>query len=177
MVMQNAQNTATPTQVIDTPIPDGEPTPELLPTPSPEPRATPGENEEIAFKQEDAIQVEYYDIVNDKTIIKEYKTDGENGAQAAIDAINEIVLKDLLGGGEIVPNSIIFSGGNLFIDFPSEIYDLNLGSAGEDVLLNAIADTYLNNVEGIKGVFYTVDGEAYQSDHIEVLKDVAFKTK
>ncbi|MEG1860050.1 MAG: GerMN domain-containing protein, partial [Christensenellaceae bacterium] len=110
-------------------------------------------------------------------VTKEYQTDGKNSADAAFKAVNEVFLKDLLGSKGITVNSVLFSDGNLFIDFPKKIYELNLGSAGESSFLESIADTYLNNVEGIKAVYYTVDKEAYASENIELLKDTPYKKK
>ncbi|MEG0630743.1 MAG: GerMN domain-containing protein [Christensenellaceae bacterium] len=162
-----------------TPMPT--PTVTLAPTPTPkrtpQPTATPGKTEKVKYKDKE-ITFKYYDVAEEANVEVNYAVDeGDTSPKTVIDAVNAMVLKDILGGKEIKTNSIKFSDGNIFVDFTKDIYNLNLGSAGENAVLDSIADAYLNNVEDIKAVYYLVDGEAYESEHIEGIKGRPYKTK
>ena len=44
-------------------------------------------------------------------------------------------------------------------------------------MLEAIADAYLNNVEEVNAIYYSVNGEDYSSGHIIQGKDQPFKLR
>lgn len=140
--------------------------------------ATPGaETEEIKYI-DDTIRFTYYDVALEKDVEAAYPIDRENaGPEAALEAVNKEFLAGIAGGQQVKANSVLFSDGNLFIDFTSDIYGLDIGSAGEKTLLDSIADAYLNNVENIKAVFFSVDGAGYTSENIEIPKDESYKEK
>ncbi|MEG0630765.1 MAG: hypothetical protein RR459_07585 [Christensenellaceae bacterium] len=171
--ISSEQGTAT----IATPIPSDK-APELLVTPTPLPTATAGKNENVPYKDKQSIEVKYYDEGSQKTVVKEYKPAKNAGnAQAAMDAVNETISKDLLGGKKLETNTVVYTDGNAFIDFKGTVYDKMSMSAVENSVLEAIADAFLNNVDGIKGVYYSVDGKPYSSQHIEIPQDQPYKTK
>lgn len=149
----------------------------LEPTPTPAPTATPGEDQPITYTDSETIVIRYYDVVADKDVTREYETGGDGTNKTAFDAVNDLYLKDVLGGEGLAVNAITYTDGNVFVDFTSSIYDLGMGSTGEMALLDSIANAYLNNVEGIKGVYFLVDGTTYSSDHIEIPANEPYKVK
>lgn len=145
-------------------------------TPTPVVTATPGVDQPIDYKSKEKIVIDYYDVVSEKTVTKEYEIGTGESNRTAFDAVNEIYLKDLLESKNgIQVNSVTHTDGNVFIDFTDSIYQTNFGSTGEVALLDSIADAYLNNVEGIKGVYYTVNGKPYSSGHIEIPANQPYK--
>lgn len=146
-------------------------------TPSVPVSATPGPSEEVAYKDQ-TIMFEYYDVAEEKMVEANYTIEeGSASVETALEAVNKAYIEDVMGSEGVAVHSIVFSEGNIFIDFTSSIYGLNLGSGGEIALLDSIADAYLNNVVGAKAVFYTVDGGDYASGHIEIPKGEAYKVK
>lgn len=143
-------------------------------TATPIPRATPGQDEPVAYTGEQ-LEIKYYDAGQDKTVTEYYDVAEGEGSQAALNAVNDLFLKGAFG--EIGVNEIIHTDGNIFIDFDDSIYNLSAGSASEYPALEAIADAYLNNVEGIKGVYFTVNGSGYSSMNLEFDADEPFKMK
>jgi len=146
-----------------------------LETPEPVPTATPGKDEPITYNDSDVIVIKYYDVVADEDVTKEYEVSGDENNQTAFDAVNDLYLKDVLGGEGLEINSVTYTDGNVFVDFTPSVYELGVGSTGELALLDSIADAYLNNVDGIKGVYYLVDGQPYSSDHIEIPANEPYK--
>lgn len=65
--------------------------------------------------------------------------------------------------------------GTVTVDFAPGIYLAELSSADEYQMLEAIADSYLRNVDGIQSVFYTVEGEPYRSEHLELEEGQPYK--
>jgi len=155
----------------ETPSPS--PTIETVEIPSPVPEETPGNEEVIKFEDQNRISFEYYDINSDSKIEKEYDTNGKATKETPLEVVNQA----LLGEDAVKANSIVLTNGNLFIDFDESIYDLRAGSSTEGALLDAIADAYLNNIQGIKAVYYSVNGESYATGHYELDKGQPYKTK
>lgn len=150
---------------------------EIEATPTPIVTATPGPDEPITYKDKQKITVKYLDLETNQTKTQAYETEESDSGQAAFDAVNEVYIKGALGAKGIKINSVVFSNGNVFVDFTDSIYSLNMGSNGEYAVMEGVANTYLENVEEIKGVYYTVNGETYSSDHIELMKDQPYKQK
>ncbi|MEA5003745.1 MAG: GerMN domain-containing protein [Christensenella sp.] len=145
--------------------------------PSVEVTATPGQPEDVKYNGK-SIKIEYYDLVQQKQVETSYEIQGdEKSPEVAMEAVNKAYLEGVLGTSGIKTNSVIYSDGNIFIDFTSDIYEISLGSEGEIALLDSIADAYLNNIDAAKAVFFTVDGKGYASGHIEIKKNEAYKVK
>lgn len=141
--------------------------------PSPVPVQTPGVPQDFSYDDSEQIIVKYRDEETQQEEEAVYEIAGDASNESALDAVNEVIF----GEEKIKANSIIFSNGNLFIDFDESIYNMNLGSSGEGDVLEAIADSYLNNVQDIQAVYYSVNGEDYSSGHIIQSKDQPFKTR
>lgn len=137
--------------------------------------ATPGPAESFAYTDEDQITVQYYDMETEQEQQVQYPVTDATDPLAVVDGVTA-ALHDVLDGQHIKVSSTNYSDGNLFIDFDRSIYDLGMSSGEENQVLNSIADTYLSNVEGIKAVYYTVDGATYQSEHTQLAPGEAYKT-
>ncbi|MEG2882369.1 MAG: GerMN domain-containing protein [Christensenella sp.] len=150
---------------------------EVAATPTPIVTATPGADVPITYNKEKSITVKYLDLETNEIVSKEYKVADDESNATAFDALNEVYIKGVLKSNNIGVNSVVFSDGNVFVDFTDSIYNLNMGSNGEYAILEGIADTYIENVEGIKGVYFTVNGGTYASEHMELMKDQPYKQK
>lgn len=170
---QNTQQTGS--DDVTVPSVSSEPTPTIETTqiPSRVPVQTPGVAGKIEFKDSKQITVKYSDLNTQEEKEQIYEMPEGSAENAGIEAVNQI----LFGETRVMVNSITLTDGNLFIDFDQSIYETGLGSSGEETLLTTIADTYLNNVEDVNAVYYSVDGENYSGGHIVQDKDQPFKTR
>lgn len=147
---------------------------EPVATATPVPRATAGESEDVTYNS-NVIEVVYNDPEDGKTYTESYDAGENAGADAALDAVNELLLKGKFG--DIGFNKVVKTGSNIFIDFDESVYNLEQYPLLEQPTLEAIADAYLNNVEGVTGVYFTVNGSGYSSMNIEYDADEPFKMK
>lgn len=143
-------------------------------TPVPVFTATPGPAESFSYSG-DTINVRYYDMETMQAHATHYPVSDKSDPQAVLDGVQS-AYESLLGSGSVKINGATYSDGNLFVDFDPSIYSLGIGSAGERQVLESIADTYLTNIDGIRAVFYTVNGEPYNSENISTSQNEAFKT-
>ncbi len=171
---ETVQETVAATQ---TPSATMSPMASATPTPSESPSPSPSVSSDPVTYADNKIEFEYYDVEQDKNVDATVEVEGEGDVQSAIDAVNEAYVKKVLGETGIETNSIVYTGGNVYVDFTDSVYNMNLGSTGESALLESIADAYLNNVEGIQAVYFSVNGYDYSSGHIEFSKDEPYKTK
>lgn len=144
-------------------------------TPVPVFTATPGPSESFAYADSDTINVRYYDMANQKAVSTQYPVSDASDPQVVLEGV-QAAYSDILGDQNLKINSATMSDGNLFVDFDPSIYDLGIGSAGERELLESVADTYLTNVSGIQAIFYTVNGEPYNSENISLGENESYKT-
>lgn len=147
---------------------------EPVATATPVPRATAGESESVAYKN-NSVEVVYNDPEDGQTYTETYEVGEDAGADAALNAVNELVLKGKFG--DIGVNNVVRTGNNIFVDFDDSVYNLAQDPLLEYPALEAIADAYLNNVDGVSGVYFTVNGGGYSSMNIEYDADEPFKTK
>lgn len=76
---------------------------------------------------------------------------------------------------KIIINSITENGSGLHIDFAgNSIPAVSMGSSEEEACLISIAETLLKNHPSCSEVYYTIDGGAYMSGHIELDPDEPF---
>lgn len=175
----NNEPSVSPSETVQ-PIATPTPTATVKPaqaTPSPSPSPSPTVSSDPVTYEDNKIEFEYYDVAEDKMVDATVEVEGTGDVQSAIDAVNDVYIKKVLGDAGIKTNSIVYKDGNIYVDFTDSIYNLNLGSSGESGVLESIADAYLNNVEGIKAVYFSVNGTDYSSGHIEFSKDEPYKTK
>ena len=85
-------------------------------------------------------------------------------------------LSAALGDTRIEVAGVTFEDGDLTVNFAPSIYSLGLTSGDEQQILDSIADTYFANVEGLRAVYYTVDGRPYESDHIQLAPGEPYRT-
>lgn len=154
------------------------PSPSISTTPSPTLSAspTPSISGDPVVYQDNQINFEYYDVAQDKNVDVTVNVNEGASSAAALDAVNTEYIQKVIGADSIQTNSIVFTDGNIYIDFTDSIYDLNLGSGGEAGVLDSIANAYLNNVEGVKAVYFSVNGQNYSTGHIEINKDKPYKS-
>ena len=141
--------------------------------PSPMPVQTPGAPQEFTYDDPAQIIVRYHNEETQQEEESTYEIGEDAGNFSALDAVNAVIF----GEDKVKANSIVLSEGNLFIDFDNSIYDIYMESSGEGNVLEAIADAYLNNVEEVNAIYYSVNGEDYSSGHIIQGKDQPFKLR
>lgn len=77
---------------------------------------------------------------------------------------------------KIIINSITENGNGLHVDFAgNSIPAVSMGSSEEEACLISIAETLLKNHPSCSEVYYTIDGGAYMSGHIELDPDEPFR--
>lgn len=146
----------------------------VIDTPIPVFTATPGPSESFSYSG-DTISVRYYDMDTMQAHATQFPVTDSSDPQAVLDGV-QAAYDSVLGDAKVQIRSATYSDGNLFVDFDPSIYDLGIGSAGEQQVLESVADTYLTNIDGIRAVFYTVNGEPYNSENISTNANEAFKT-
>lgn len=166
-----SQNSGEP--VIISTVEDTDPA-EPVATATPVPRATAGENESVIYNNNE-VEIVYNDPEDGQTITETVAVGEDAGADAALNAVNELILKGKFG--DIGYNNVVRTGGNVFVDFDDSVYNLAQDPLLEYPVLEAIADAYLNNIDGVTGVYFTVNGEGYSSMNLEYGADEPFKTK
>lgn len=154
--------------------PTESPSAEPVATATPVPRATAGASEDVKYNG-NTIEIVYNDPETGETYTETYDAGEDAGADAAIKAVNELILKGKFG--DIGFNKVVKTGSNIFVDFNDSVYNLAQYSLLEYPSLEAIADAYLNNVEGVSGVYFTVNGGGYSSMNLEYDADEPFKMK
>ncbi|MPM62773.1 hypothetical protein SDC9_109651 [bioreactor metagenome] len=168
---ETVQQTVEPTSAVS--MKPAQATPPMSVSPSPSPMVS---SDPVTYK-DNKIKFEYYDVAQDKMVDATVEVEGTGDVHSAIDAVNDVYIKNVIGDAGVQTNSIIYKEGNIYVDFTDSIYNLNLGSSGESGVLDSIADAYLNNVEGIESVYFSVNDYDYSSGHIEFSKDKPYKTK
>lgn len=147
---------------------------EPVATATPVPRATAGESEDVTYNS-NILEIVYNDPEDWQTYTESYDAGENAGADAALNAVNELILKGKFG--DIGFNNVVKTGSNVFVDFDDSVYNLAQDPLLEYPSLEAIADAYLNNVDGVTGVYFTVNGGGYSSMNIEYDADEPFKMK
>lgn len=142
-------------------------------TPIPIEIATPGPSQSFGYTG-DTITVRYYDMAQQQATATEYPVTDKSDPEEVVRAVTA-ALGEVNGTQNIKLNSAQYSGGNLFVDFDKSIYGIAANSADERAVLESIADTYLTNVDGIRAVYFTVDGEPYTSEHTQLNENEAYK--
>lgn len=135
--------------------------------------ATPGPSQSFGYTG-DTISVQYYDMEQQQAAATEYPVTDKSDPEEVVRAVTE-ALGQVNGTKNIKLNSAQYSGGNLFVDFDPSIYGIATNSADEHAVLESIADTYLTNVDGIRAVYFTVNGEPYTSEHTQLNANEAYK--
>lgn len=148
-----------------------------LPSADPSASAAPlTENSEVQYNG-NKIDYQYHDEISDTDKSVVVDVDGKSDLKYGLSVVAEQMFGEALENSSINPNSIKLESGNLYIDFKLDIYDLNMGSTGENSLLEGVANVYLDNMKEVKAVFFSVDGNDYSSGHIEIDKNEPFKSK
>lgn len=109
--------------------------------------------------------------INKDTLEKEDYTAmvSEDSQITAEFIVNEVVKKFEQNGLTIGINSVIEKGDTIIVDFQSDKAPfVNVGSGVEATILDCIAQSLVDNLEGHNKVIYRKDGKAYESGH-EVL--------
>lgn len=156
-----------PTESIMPPLPSVQVTelPSVLPAPSI------GPEEQILFTSKNDVHIQYTDPFTSEKLEQQFPLSPDSDAFFIINCLNTTIF----GEDKISVNKILYTNGNLFIDFTESIYALNAGSLEEAAILDAIAEAYFANLQNITAVYYTVDDASYASGHIEIPKDQPYK--
>jgi hypothetical protein len=134
------------------------------------------ENEATSTPEvEDQKELPIYTINND-TLEKEDYTDmiPKNQEVTAEFIVSEVVKVFEENGLTVGINSVTTKNDTIYVDFQSDKAPLvNVGSGVEATILDCIAQSLVDNLEGHNKVVYHVDGKAYESGHIVLeLNDV-----
>jgi disulfide oxidoreductase YuzD len=153
------------------------PLPAMSPSPTPTASKDTLEAQDNVKYKDDKLQYDYYDVAEDqeKTVIIE--VGNQEQLQYPLSVIADQYFNKNLDQSPLKPNSVVLMDNKLHIDFTNAILTAGLGSSSEDSLLNAIADIYLNNIDGLNAVYISVAGRDYSSGHIEFSKDQPYKTR
>lgn len=143
---------------------------------SPSPTVSLEAEDDVEYK-DNKLEYDYYDIIDDEEKTEIIEVDTKEPLQYPLSVVAMQFFNKELADSPIKPNSIVLTGSDLSIDFTSAILQAGLGSSVEDSLLNAVADIYLNNIDGLNAVYISVDGGDYSSGHFEFSKNEPFKTK
>ena len=106
-----------------------------LPSADPSASAAPlTENSEVQYNG-NKIDYQYHDEISDTDKSVVVDVDGKSDLKYGLSVVAEQMFGEALENSSINPNSIKLESGNLYIDFKLDIYDLNMGSTGENSLL------------------------------------------
>ncbi len=133
-------------------------------------------NDVFAYKN-GTIKFEYYDVASDKQATVEVKTDAKSTLRTGLEVVAKQMFNQELDKSPINPNSMKLGKDELRIDFTDKVYEMSLGSSGEASVINSIAKAYLQNVDGLKAVYFSVMGKPYESGHMQIALDQAFTLK
>lgn len=121
------------------------------------------------------VTVRWFDLNEQRA--KEAQYPIEDGADVAdVVAALTTALREQLAPQTIQIVSTTYENAGLTVDFAPGIRLLEMNSGDENAMLQNIADTYLLNIDGIQNVFYTIEGEPYRSEHIELAEGEPYKT-
>lgn len=140
--------------------------PLLSPSASAEPSLVPRETKEIVIY-----------TINSDTIKKEAVT-----ALVYVESelTPELIMEQVIAAMEddrfyIEIDSITTEGKNIIVSFCAESTPVcNVGASVEGVILDAIGQSLLDNLPDYSGIIYRVEGEAYNSGHLEIGIDEVF---
>lgn len=157
-------------------LPSGSKTPTSFEPSSPSPGASTITGTDPVQYKDNTIQYEYYDVSSDKTKTEKATVDDSSTLMTPLEIVAKQYFSKDLADSPVNPNSVKLQGGNVYIDFTSDIYKTNMGTEGQNNLLDSIAVAYLNNIDDAKAVYFSVNGENYQGE-LTVPKDSPYKTK
>ena len=151
------------------------------PSPSSQPTVTESledlPNDPLVTYENNEIVYEYFDVIDDSTKIIKEEASGELPLSFVLDSVSQKLFDKPLADSPMQPLSIKQKGNSIYVDFRSDVLHTQLGSSGESTMLESIADGYLNNIEGVDAVYFSVEGKSYSSSHIEFPMDVPYKKK
>ena len=150
--------------------------PSALSSPAPVASPPPLTEEDPVNYEGGSIQYQYYDLERNGYETTSVDVSGESTLKYGLEVIAQQIYGVDLADSPIDPQSITLDNGNLTIDFEPEIKS-SLGAANESVVLDAIADLYLNNVEGVNAVYFGIDGGGFITENIELFRNEPYRTK
>lgn len=137
------------------------------------------QKDSVEYGDGGSIKYRYYDL--DSHSYQQSSSAPETEDAQTLESGLAVVANDLFGmeleTSPLKPNSITLTNGRLTIDFSSALLNANLGSAGESILLDAISDLYLNNLDGVNAIYFTIDGGDFITDNIELFRNEPYRTK
>ena len=110
------------------------------------------------------IEIKVFDVVDNKEVIKKIEIENKDGVAIANAVLNEIkATNTTFNYVNIVDNKV-------YIDFTENSGVLHSGSAGELAVLDSLGMTFVEML-GYDNIYFSVEGEAYESGHIALDKD------
>ncbi|MBC5647876.1 GerMN domain-containing protein [Christensenella tenuis] len=127
--------------------------------------------------ENDTITFDYFDVVENQKKTLTEPVDGEKPLSYVMETVSQLLFDEPLAESPIDPLSIRLENGSVYIDFKKEILSAPLGASGESVILDSIANGYLNSLSEVTAIYFSVEGQDYASSHIEFPKDQPYKVK
>lgn len=128
----------------------------------------------VALYAGHVLSIRFYDMAAQQPAEIQYPIGDAATPDMVVTAVSD-ALGGILAQQNIAIRSSVFEDGNLTVDFDPAIYTIGLASADENQILQSIADSYLINVDGIRAVYFTVDGEPYHSEHTQLEGNEPYK--
>lgn len=120
------------------------------------------------------ISLRFYDMVSQTPVEAVYPVSADASPEDVVAAIDG-ALRGILAQQNVPVSSVTYEDGAVTVDFDPALYEAHLTSGDETQILQSTADTYLVNVDGIRAVYYTVGGEPYRSEHIQLEGNEPYK--
>lgn len=105
------------------------------------------------------VQVTIFDVAENTDYQKELELENPSPANIA----NAILAE--LGATKTKINSVAEINNEIFVDFSADSEVLHSGTAGETAVLDSLGFTFVGNLK-YDHIYFTVDGEKYESGHI-----------
>ncbi|MBC5649542.1 hypothetical protein [Christensenella tenuis] len=131
-------------------------------------------NAPVEYK-ENKIEYEYYDAVSNSNQVESVTVDENAGLKKGLELVAENLFGKPLEETPMDPNSIVMEGDSIKIDFKTTIADSALGASEEVAMLNAISNIYLNNIDGVNAIYFSIAGEDFITGHMVQRKDTPYQ--
>lgn len=125
----------------------------------------------------DRIELEYYDVPSDTFKKESVTVDDNTQLQFVMELVAQQFFEKPLSDTPIQPKSIKLKGNSIYIDFSKDIQSAPFGSSGDVALLDAIYNGYTKNIADITNIYFSIEGDDYETSHVEFSKNIPYQPK
>lgn len=133
-------------------------------------------NAPVDYKQNEIVY-DYYDVTDNSTKQERIPLDSDSSLKSGLELVAQNLFGKTLEETPMNPNSVTLQNGKLVIDFKSDIINANLGASGENSMLNALSELYLNNLDQVQAIYFTIEGSDFITSHTVIYSDEAYRSK